>query len=375
MLDDPGLRGKPLIVGGGRRGVVSTASYEARKFGVHSAMPIAEAKKLCPRGIFLPPRGRRYAEMSRLVGGVLRNFSPLVEMASIDEAYLDATGMERLFGPVENMGRLLKEAIFRETGGLTCSVGIAPVKFLAKISSELRKPDGLFLLPPEKVADFLASLQVTRIPGVGRKFALALAGIGVTTCSEVMRFPESFWERRFGKAGAGLYQRAQGVDRRGVEPCAPPKSESAETMFEEDSDDREFLKTWLLRHAERVGHSLRVQGLSGRTITLKIKYADFRQLTRQTSLPKRTNCTETIYETACRLLAGLALEGKVRLIGLGVSGFNRDRPCQLSLIAGEGRQTEERRGKLDEALDALRSRYGKDAILRGRLFPPSSPGG
>jgi DNA polymerase-4 len=375
MLDNPDLRGKPLIVGGGKRGVVSTASYEARKFGVHSAMPVSEAKRKCPQGIFLPPRGWRYAEMSRQIGGVLRGFSPLVEMASIDEAYLDATGMERLFGSVENMGMRVKEAVRESTGGLTCSVGVAPVKFLAKISSEVRKPDGFFLLPHEKVAEFLAALDVIRIPGVGKKFAASLAGIGVTNGADVLRYPENFWERRFGKAGAALHQRAQGVDRREVEPYTPPKSESAETTFEEDSDDREFLQTWLLRHAERVGLSLRRQNLAGRTVTIKIKYADFRQHTRQVTLPMRTSSTETIYETACGLLAALSLEGKVRLIGLGVSGFGGDGPRRLSLLARDDpRQAEEQRVRLDGALDELRSRYGSDAVVRGRLFLPRPSG-
>lgn len=372
QLDNPELRGKALIVGGRKRGVVSTASYEARKFGVHSAMPISEARRLCPHAVFIMPRMQRYAEMSHKVREVLQDFSPLVEAASIDEAYLDATGLERLFGPVENMGWELKKAVAAATGGLTCSVGIAPVKFLAKISSELRKPDGLFLLRHEDVPDFMARLDVGRIPGVGKKFVAALAAVGVRKAGDVTRYPREFWERRFGKQGAALFERAQGIDPREVVPYTPPKSESAETTFETDTRDRDFLRTWLLRHAERVGRSLRRQGLAGRTITLKIKYADFKQITRQATLPARTSSTETIYEAACGLLAALSLEGKVRLIGVGVSGFDDVRPYQLSLTGkAEGpdpARAEERRGKLDGALDALRDRYGKDAVVRGKLF-------
>lgn len=369
MLDNPELRGKALIIGGGKRGVVSTASYEARKFGVRSAMPVSEARRLCPHGTFVLPRMKRYVEMSRQIKSILHNFSPLVEVASVDEAYLDATGLERLFGPVEAMGMRVKKAVRDVTGGLTCSVGIAPVKFLAKISSEMRKPDGLFVLYPEQVQDFLARMDVGRIPGVGKKFVAALGGIGVKTGGDVLRYPRDFWERRFGKQGVALYERAQGRDPREVVPFTPPKSESAEITFDTDTRDRDFLKTWLLRHAERVGRSLRRQGLSGRTVTLKIKYSDFRQITRQATLSGRTNSTETIYEAACELLAALSLEGKVRLIGVGVSGFNDIKPYQLNLLAqADPVVVETRRGKLDSAIDLLRERYGMEAVVRGKLF-------
>ena len=371
QLDDPSLRGKAVIVGGEHRGVVSTCSYEARKFGVHSAMPIAEARRRCPHGVYIRPRMRRYAEMSALVREAISRFSPLVEMASVDEAYLDATGLERLFGPVESLGRQLKEAVREATGGLTCSVGIAPVKFLAKIASEQRKPDGLFMLRPEDVPAFLAVLPVRAVPGVGRHFAADLAQLGVKTCGEVSRYSEEFWKRKFGKAGAALWQRAQGIDPREVVPWTPPKSESAEVTLDEDTRDRDVLRTWLMRHAERVGASLRRHGLAGRTVTVKIKYADFRQITRQTTLAHRISSTETIYDTACAILDGVELADRVRLIGVGVSGFEEGGPSQLSLMPEPKPQSEEkRRGRLDRAVDALRERYGRDAVVRGRLFEP-----
>ncbi|MBQ3170678.1 MAG: DNA polymerase IV [Mailhella sp.] len=371
QLDDPSLRGKAVIVGGEHRGVVSTCSYEARKFGVHSAMPIAEARRRCPHGIYIRPRMRRYAEMSALVREAISRFSPLVEMASVDEAYLDATGLERLFGPVESLGRQLKEAVREATGGLTCSVGIAPVKFLAKIASEQRKPDGLFMLRPEDVPAFLAVLPVRAVPGVGRHFAADLAQLGVKTCGEVSRYSEEFWKRKFGKAGAALWQRAQGIDPREVVPWTPPKSESAEVTLDEDTRDRDVLRTWLMRHAERVGASLRRHGLAGRTVTVKIKYADFRQITRQTTLAHRISSTETIYDTACALLDGVELADRVRLIGVGVSGFEEGGPSQLSLMPEPKPQSEEKkRGRLNRAVDALRERYGRDAVVRGRLFEP-----
>ena len=371
QLDDPSLRGKAVIVGGEHRGVVSTCSYEARKFGVHSAMPIAEARRRCPHGVYIRPRMRRYAEMSALVREAISRFSPLVEMASVDEAYLDATGLERLFGPVESLGRQLKEAVREATGGLTCSVGIAPVKFLAKIASEQRKPDGLFMLRPEDVPAFLAVLPVRAVPGVGRHFAADLAQLGVKNCGEVSRYSEDFWKRKFGKAGAALWQRAQGIDPREVVPWTPPKSESAEVTLDEDTRDRDVLRTWLMRHAERVGASLRRHGLAGRTVTVKRKYADFRQITRQTTLAHRISSTETIYDTACAILDGVELADRVRLIGVGVSGFEEGGPSQLSLMPEPKPQSEEkRRGRLDKAVDALRERYGRDAVVRGRLFEP-----
>ena len=371
QLDDPSLRGRPVVVGGDHRGVVSTCSYEARRYGIRSAMPIAEARRRCPHAVYVRPRMRRYAEMSALVRETIAAFSPKVEMASVDEAYLDATGLERLFGPVENMGRRLKEAVRDATGGLTCSVGIAPVKFLAKIASEQRKPDGLFLLEPEKVADFLAVLPVTAVPGVGRRFSEELARLGVRCCGDVSRYGEDFWHRRYGKAGLVLWERAHGEDPREVVPWSPPKSESAEVTLAEDTRDRELLRTWLLRHAERVGASLRRQGLAGRTVTLKIKYADFHQITRQVTLDHRICSTESIYETACAVLDALELSDRVRLIGVGVSGFEAGGPVQLSLLPTERPEKDEgKRDRLNMAVDALRSRYGGRAVMRGRLFEP-----
>ncbi len=368
QADNPDLRGKPVIVAGGPKSVVSAASYEARRFGVHSAMPTATARRLCPGGVFVPVRMERYKELSRRVQEALRRFSPRVEQASVDEAYLDATGLERLFGPVENMAFELKKAVGRATGGLTCSVGLAPNKFLAKIASDLRKPDGLYILREEDMPEFLATLSVARIPGVGAKLVRSLEALGIHLCGDVGRYPRSFWERRFGKIGITLWERAQGTDLREVEPFVPPKSESAETTFAEDTSDLDFLRSKLFRQADRVGRSLRKQGLKGRVITLKIRYADFRRISRQTTLLHPVCATKTIYETACRLLEDLSLEGKVRLIGVGVSGFG-DEPRMLPLpLQEDSKADEERRHRLDTALDCLRERFGDGVILPGRLF-------
>ncbi len=247
-------------------------------------------------------------------------------------------------------------------------MGVAPVKFLAKIASEMRKPNGLFILRPEETAVFLAELAVERIPGVGRHFLEALHALGVRRGKDVLRYPEDFWQRRFGKAGVQLLERSQGIDPREVEPFAPPKSESAETTFSEDTRDPAVLRRWLFRHADRVGRSLRKQKLCGRVVTLKIKYADFRQITRQTTLPLPTCATQTIYEAALALLESVRLENRVRLVGVGVSAFDAT-PHQLSLAPGvTPEETEERRARLDRTLDALNERFGKRIVTCGRLL-------
>lgn len=372
QLDHPELRGLPVIVGGtGLRSVVSAASYEARVFGIHSAMSIAEARKRCPHATFVPVRMSRYAEVSRHIMAILHTYSPLVEQASVDEAYMDATGLERLFGPVEEMAQALKEQVRSETGGLTCSIGLAPVKFLAKIASDIHKPDGLTILYPETMAKFLHSMPVSKIPGVGKHLLDRLKGFGVQTCAEVMRYPRDFWERQFGKWGIVLWERAQGMDPREVVPESIQKSESAEITFQEDTRDRTVLKNWLFRHSDRVGQSLRKQRQKGRIVTLKIKYADFKVITRRTMLPIPTCATETIYETACSLLDSLTLQNKVRLIGVGVSGFvSGDQ--QLFLPLDDSLEMRDaRRARLDEVMDTLKGRFGSDAVVRGRLFQSS----
>ncbi|WP_418741577.1 DNA polymerase IV, partial [Desulfovibrio piger] len=307
QMDHPEWRGKPVIIGGGTRGVVSTASYEARRFGVHSAMPVTTARRLCPQAVFVRGNRRRYAELSGRIMAALQDFSPLVEPASIDEAYLDATGLERLFGPVERLVPAIKARVREVTGGLTCSVGAAPVKFLAKICSDINKPDGICILRPEDVDGFLGGLDVRRLPGVGRRMVAELEALGIRRVEQLRRYSPELLEQRFGKWGRELHARARGIDPRPVVPEHEAKSESAETTFARDTRDREFLKTMLLGHAERVGASLRRHGLRGRTVTLKIKFADFRQITRSRTLPDATDSTETIYETGTALLEAQAL--------------------------------------------------------------------
>lgn len=366
QLDNPELRGKPVIIGGGKRGVVSTASYEARVFGVRSAMPIFQAKKLCSQGIYIHGRMHRYKEKSLEVMSLLRSFSPLVEQASVDEAYLDASGLEHIYGSAENMALLLQKNILAQTG-LTCSLGLAPVKFLAKIASDIHKPSGLTIITHEEVPFFLQRLEIGKIPGVGRMMLQKLELLGVRYAADVQRFPASFWHERMGKAGLILYDRGRGIDPRGIEPFREPKSESAENTFEKDSCDPEILSSWLLRQSERVGKNLRKQGLAGRTITLKLKYADFRQQTKSRTLKEVTNSTRIIYETAMDLLAESRVQRPLRLIGVGVSQFGREE-LQLSLFPTLNDESKNKDAALDNVLDLVRDKYGVEAVMRGKLF-------
>ncbi len=362
QVDNPELKGKPVIIGGEERGVVSAASYEARTFGVRSAMPSATARRLCPHGVFLKGRMGRYKEVSGQVMAVLHGLLPLVEQTSVDEAYVDATGTERLYGPAIDLAMRLKREI-RKATRLTCSVGIAPNKFLAKIASDLNKPDGVHEIRPEDVTAFLRGLPVNKIPGVGPSCMAVLGRLGVKTAADVLRFPREFWLERLGKWGSVLHDRAQGLDDRPLCTWHETKSSSAENTFSRDVDDPDFLRRWLWRQSERVGRDLRENGWFGRTVTLKLKYADFTQITRSRSLRVATNSTRVIYDAAGELLSEAPLTRKVRLVGVGVSNFDRGE-AQLSLLE----DLEPRPDKLDLALDAIRDKFGDKALVQGRVF-------
>lgn len=362
QADHPELRGRPVIIGGAERGVVSAASYEARKFGVHSAMPMFQARKLCSCGIFLPVRMSRYQEVSCQVMQVLATISPLVEQVSIDEAYVDITGTESLHGPPEALIRKIKEAIGERTS-LTCSVGIAPNRFLAKIASEMNKPDGWTIITEEDVPALLRVLPIGKIPGIGEKTAELLNGLGIKAAADVLKFPREFWVKRLGKSGAHLYERAQGIGSATVTPQREAKSCSAEDTFSADTDDLEELKKWLLHQAESVGRDLRKHGIKGKTVTLKVKFADFKTVTRSSTLNEATHSTRIIYQTAVRLLQDLKLTAKVRLIGVGVSNFSSGMR-QARLFPDALLIKEE---KLDQAMDQIRSKFGSKAVRRGLI--------
>ena len=361
--DHPELRGKPVIVGGSRRGVVSTASYEARVFGVRSAMPSATARRLCPHGVFLPVRMARYLEVSRQVMAVLDRFSPVVEVTSVDEAYLDVTGCEGLFGPPLQLGAALKAAVLAATG-LTCSVGLAPNRTLAKMAAEANKPDGLRVLAPADVPAFLAGLPLARLPGVGPKTGETLRRLWARRVGDLLTQPVDFWVRHLGQHGALLAQRARGADDTPLEPHGARRSCGAEDTFPEDCDDREVLTSWLLHQAERVAADLRREGLRGRTVTVKFKFADFAACTRAHTLPQGTASTAVIFATARDLLAAMALPRPLRLIGITVSQLAAGE-VQPGLFADE---SQARTDRLEAAVDAVRERFGTAAVRRGRLL-------
>jgi DNA polymerase-4 len=365
--DRPELRGKPVIVGGSdptQRGVVSAASYEARAFGVHSAMPLRTALRLCPHGVYLPVDGRKYQAASREVMAILRRFTDQVQPISIDEAFLDVTGSRALFGDGEAIARSIKEAVAGEVG-LTASVGVAATKLVAKIGSDLRKPDGLVVVGPGEERAFLAPLPISRLWGVGEKTAAALREFGVATIGDLAALPPDLLERRFGKHGASLVGRAQGRDADPVATGEPAKSIGHEHTFGHDTANREVIERTLLGMADGVAWRLRSAGLRAATIHLKLRDSTFATITRQTTLEVPADLTEPIYEAALRLLRKELHGQRIRLVGVTASNF-RDRE-QLGLFEAAAGPDEPRRHQAAAAMDTIRRKYGEKAVTRGRL--------
>jgi DNA polymerase-4 len=368
--DRPDLRGRPVIVGASPsgRGVVSAASYEARVFGVRSAMPIGRAARLCPQAVFLPVDMEKYRRVSREIMAILDGFSPLVEPVSVDEAFVDLTGTEGLFGPPVGAVRLIKERIRTETG-LTASAGLGANKFVAKVASDLRKPDGFVVVPPGHEAAFLAPLPVERIWGVGKVMAGALAALGVITVEQLQRFPAEALVRRFGRHGEDLHDLAFGRDHRPVEPFAAPKSMGAETTFGADCRDQERLETELRAQAERVGRELRTDGFAGACVSLKLRFADFQTLTRSHTAEPTQDGLE-IYRRARVLLSRIRLVKAVRLVGVSVSNLGPAQAGQLSLLDPAA----VRRERLARAVDRLSERLGERVVVPATLLrPPADP--
>ncbi len=367
QLDDPRLKNKCVIVGGtSNRGVVSAASYEARQFGIHSAMPIYQAKQKCPHGIFVPPRMGRYKEVSKIVMALLRDFSPLVEPVSIDEAYLDITGSRRLFGEPQEIAREIKRKI-KETVQLTCSVGVAPNKFLAKIASDLEKPDGLTVILPDKVPEFIESLSVKKVPGVGKKLFHQLELLGIRTLGDVHRLPEKSLMKHLGKFGKRLRALSSGSDDSPVSPHAPHKSISSERTLAADTRDVKLLKRYLLSQSAEVARQLRLAGVRAKIISIKIKDEDFKTVTRRTTIAIPTQSSKSIYKHAAQLMDAYKMSKKIRLIGVGTSGFS---PVSASVQMGLFESSEEIADnweKIDSALDSISAKFGKDVVDRATL--------
>ncbi len=371
VLDNPALRGKPVVVGGSSaRGVVTSASYEARKFGVHSAMPTAQAHKLCPDAIFVRGRMDRYAEISRAIRDVFNTFSPVVEPLSLDEAFLDLTGSERLLGPPLEVARALKRRVMERTG-LVVSVGVAPTKIAAKILSDMSKPDGLLLLGPEYLRAFLEPLPVERLWGVGRVTLAQMHQLGIRTIGNLGRRDVSDLKSQFGSFGPHLYELANGRDPRSVIADWQRKSYGEESTFEHDlALDSLELRRVLIAHAEALGRRLRTDRVRARTITLKLKLARplgggrYPLLTRSTSIDETTDDSATIAKIAVGLIARIRDREKVRLAGIQVHNLERTDAVQLGLFDSTANGAA-RNARLNRALDDVARRFGDDAVTRG----------
>jgi DNA polymerase-4 len=362
--DRPELRGKPVIVGGGgptQRGVVSAASYEARSFGVRSAMPLRTAGALCPEGVFLPVDGHKYSAVSREVMALLRRFTPAIEPISIDEAFLDVAGTEALFGPPEDVAVAIRAAV-RDELGLTASVGVATTKLVAKIASDLRKPDGLVVVVPGTEAAFLAPLAISRLWGVGERTRAVLTEYGVDTIGDLARLPEDLLRRRFGSQGLVLASRAHGIDSSSVADGDPAKSVSHEHTFDVDTNDWEVIERTLLGLADGVARRLRAGGVKAGTISVKVRDSAFVTLTRQRTLPSPTDQTDAVWRTAVALARPEVRAIRVRLLGVAATHLTERE--QLALFGTE----DERRRRATEATDQIRKRYGSRAITRARLL-------
>jgi DNA polymerase-4 len=371
QLDDPSLRGRPVVVGGpSRRGVVCAASYEARRFGVRSAMPTARARKLCPDGVFLPPRFERYGELSDRVFGIYRRYTPLVEPLSLDEAFLDVSASRALHGSGRDVAVAVKGAVRAECG-LAVSAGIAEVKLAAKIATDLGTPDGLVEVAPGGVAAFLAPLPVSRLWGVGPVTEEALRRMGISTIGELAGTPDVALAAAVGATHArDLRALARGEDAREVVPDEAARSIGAEETFGEDLAGAAALERELLGQAARVGRRLRAAGAAGRVITLKVKYADFTLVTRRATLDRPTDDDRAIYEAARALLARVDLAAPVRLTGISVSGLaGEGERAQLDLFAAPrpGGAEEAKRRALNAARDRLAARFGEGAVVPADL--------
>jgi DNA polymerase IV len=348
------------------RGVVAAASYEARRFGVRSAMPIYQARRLCPQGVFIPPRMGRYQQISREVMAALREFTPLVEPVSIDEAFMDLAGTAGLHGPPALLAAALKEKV-RDRLRLTCSIGVAPNRFLAKIASDFKKPDGLTVIAPEQVHEFIERLPIAKVPGVGPKTHVKLAGLGIRFLGDIEKFSEPALMASFGSYGRRLHELARGIDPTPVTPDCAAKSISSECTLEEDTRDGAVLTRCLLQQAEEVAAGLRAERVKARTVVLKVKHADFSLFTRRTTFAPPTGSSNDLYRMAVRLLEDAPLAQKVRLIGLGATGFvPAAAPRQQELFAPEEKS---RAGweKVDRTVATIKDKFGDGVIRRATL--------
>ena len=384
QLDHPEYKGHPVIVGGlSSRGVVATASYEARKFGVHSAMPISRAKKLCPQGIFVYPNMARYKEISHVIHNVMEEFTPLIEPLSLDEAFLDVTGITHKFTGPKALGRAIKDRVFAETG-LIISAGLAPNKFLAKLASDLDKPDGLVVIPYGKECESLANLPIKRIWGVGPSTERRLKNGGFLLIKDIQALSdEKLLVPYVGNQARRIWELARGIDERPVEPDRQIQSVGNEETYESDVEDPTVIDLELHYFANRVAKRLRKYGLMGNTVSIKVRYNDFKTVSRQKRLDSTTDQERIIYDTSVLLWNKLMRERTeipfvqahtsvldvpvkpIRLLGVTVSGLSTEGLVQEDLFSIEADEKEE---KLSTVLDSLASKFGENAIMSGALW-------
>jgi len=365
--DNPALAGQAVIVGGlGKRGVVSTANYAARKFGVHSAMPMAKARQLCPKAQFLRPRMSRYREVSQQVFEIFRSYTPLVEGLSLDEAFLDVSASLRLFGQAHEIAARLKQQIVQQTG-LTASVGVAHNKFLAKLASDLQKPDGLVIVPVDRLSDFLDPMPIKRLWGMGPKTQPHLQALGILTFGQLRKAGAGILRPVLGNRTEHFLQLANGQDDREVVADHPDKSISHEITFDQDLNDEVELLAELQHLAEAVAQRLRARQLLASTVTVKIRDPSFRTITRSRSMPAGSNSTMTLYRLARALFQGWRQQQQttpVRLLGMGASGLQYHAALDAATDAGEQLEGPGQQ-KLDQVLDSINQRYGSSRIVHG----------
>jgi len=370
VRDRPDLAGLPVIVGGGYRGVVLSASYEAREHGVRSAMPMTRARRLCPDAVVVPPDFETFGQVSSAVMETFRQVTPLVEAVSLDEAFLDVSGASRRLGTPYDIAELLRARIHDEQA-ITCSVGLAATVAVAKLASRRAKPDGVLVVPPDAVTGFLHPLDVGELWGVGEKTAALLHRLGLTTVGDLAHTPLATLQRALGAGlGSQLHQLAWGQDRRVVTarrgPDEPDRSMGADETFGRDTDDRELVLREVLRLSAKVSTRMRTAGVAGRTVTLKVRFADFTTITRSRTLGEATDVTQEIYGTAVALFLGLGLQrARIRLVGVRVEGLVPRTTVQRQLVLGE---RERGWSEADRAADRAVSRYGSGAVRRATLL-------
>jgi DNA polymerase IV len=367
-LDHPEYKGKALVVGAGTRGVVLSANYEARKFGIRAAMPVGRAKRMAPHAIFIAPEHHRYSEISERVMAIFHSYTPLVEPISLDEAFLDVTGSQKLFGTGREIAAKIREQVEKEEG-ITCSVGLAQSKFIAKLASQHCKPNGMLEIKSDRILEFLHPLPVRAIWGVGPKTAESLERLGLHTVSDIAHTPRATLIRALGEStGASLYELAWGRDYRDVVPDEPEKSIGNEETFSEDLDNPEEILREFLRMTEKATARLRERSLFAKTISIKIKFADFSSLTRSKTVPIAIDNTHDTYEVVKALYLALRNDGaRIRLVGVSLSQLQEGAPVQLELGARERGWRE-----ADTAIDRAQARFGRGSVRPGRLIRPES---